>query len=78
MKSSTRRRAGALIVLLALVGTFALGMAGVRLLTMSERYFEETGKRSVSVQVRWPLIVGSIVFAGGLMMVLLRPQIGRD
>lgn len=71
MKTSTRRKAGAALALLALVGTFVLGIAGVRLITMSERYFEETGKRSVSVQVRFPLLLGALIFAGGLVMVVL-------
>lgn len=71
MKVLTRKKTGALIALLALLCTLALGLAGVGLITMRERYLEETGKRSISLKVRWPLALGVVVFVGGVVMMVL-------
>ena len=71
MRTSTRRKFGGLLALLALTAVAALALADVPLVTMSSRHFEATGATAYSVRPHWPLVVAFIVFLAGVALIFV-------
>lgn len=71
MTTSTRRKLGCLLSLLAIGSFLALVIADVPLLTMNSQHFDATGGNFyTTIYVRWPLVLTAIVFAAGVALVI--------
>jgi len=70
MSTSTRRKFGGLLALLAVAIVLALAFTDVPLLTRSSTYFADTGATTSSVHLHWPLVVAAVMFLAGLTLVL--------
>ena len=69
MRTSTRRKFGGLLALLALTAVAVLALADVPLVTMSSRHFDATGATTYSVRPHWPLVVAFVVFLAGVALI---------
>jgi hypothetical protein len=69
MRTSTRRKFGGLLAVLALAAIAGLALADVPLVTMSSRHFDATGATTYSVHPHWPLVVAFILFLAGVTLI---------
>jgi len=70
MTTSTRRKIGGSLALLALIVVPLLAIAGVPLVTMNSTHFVATGATTNHVQAHWPLVVPLLVFLAGLILLM--------
>lgn len=75
MSTSTRRKFGSSLALLAVAVLSALAFAGVPLITRSSAYFLDTGATKSSVNLHWPLAAVAALFVVGITLLLVP---GRD
>ncbi len=70
MNTSTRRKIGGSLALLAVALFPALAFAGVPLISRSSAYFLDTGTTKTSVHLHWPLAAVAALFVIGVALVL--------
>jgi TRAP-type C4-dicarboxylate transport system permease small subunit len=74
MTTRTRKKIGVTLAVLAPVVFVALALGGIQLVTMSSRYFEETGATSSAVRLHWPLVIPFVMFIIGVALTLFSPH----
>jgi hypothetical protein len=67
MRKSARRKLGASLGLLAII---AVTLADVPLITMTRRHFDATGGTAYDIQPHWPLVISSLAFLAGVVLLL--------
>ena len=70
MSTSTRRKFGRWLAVLAVAVVLALAFTDVPLVTRSSTYFADTGATTSSVHLHWPLVVAAVIFLAGVTLVL--------
>jgi hypothetical protein len=71
MRTSTRRKFGGLLAVLAVAVVLALAFTDIPLVTLSSTHFADTGATTSSVHLHWPLVVAAVMFLAGVTLVLL-------
>ena len=70
MPALTRTKIGILISVLAPIVFIALALAGVRLITMSSKHYEDTGATKNTVRLHWPVFLPAGMFVAGIAFVV--------
>ena len=70
MSTSTRRKFGGLLAVLAVAVVLALAFADVPLVIRSSTYFADIGATTSSVHLHWPLVAAAVMFLAGVTLVL--------